>query len=222
MRTIQPIQGDGVAIIAAVSTLPLPPVAGTIAVPADWVSANNGAIPEFDLEMWSTTTVAITAAELIAGKLHPQVLADDGIESAVAGTDIATLTGHAYKTGDGPVRVSGLTGLTGLVVATDYYLSVLSANTVKFHPTRADALKGTNTVDITLDGTGTIEDVATTQRVKWHSCGLLGNAGDGVIALTVDRAYTTRVKHSPRAIAYALVATASAAVTAAIYPVVDR
>lgn len=99
---------------------------------------------------------------------NPLELADDVIESIDAGANTATLTGHAYESGDGPVRVttSGSLAGTGLAVDTDYWLIVTGANTVKFATSVADAYNGV-AIDLTGSGTGahTIVDTADTVRL---------------------------------------------------------
>lgn len=64
-------------------------------------------------------------------------------------------TGHGFYAGL-KVRVS-TTGVlpTGLVVNTDYYVSVITADRFYFHATRTDALAGTAIVALDDDGTGT-------------------------------------------------------------------
>jgi len=71
-------------------------------------------------------------------------------------TDAMTATAHGKLTGFGPVRLANSGGAlpTGLSAATDYWLIVVDANTVKFASSQANALAGT-AVDITAAGSGT-------------------------------------------------------------------
>ena len=77
---------------------------------------------------------------------------------AAADVDItentATITAHGFLTGL-KVQVSNPGTLpTGISAATDYYIIVVDANTVKFATSQANALAGT-AVDITNAGVGT-------------------------------------------------------------------
>ncbi len=71
-------------------------------------------------------------------------------------TDAMTATAHGKQTGFGPVRLANSGGAlpTGLAAATDYWLIVVDANTVKFASSYANAIAGTP-VDITAAGSGT-------------------------------------------------------------------
>lgn len=99
---------------------------------------------------------------------NPLVLADDDVESVAAGADQLTLTTHAYQTGDGPVQLTTTGTLpAGLALATDYWIIVDDANTVRLAATFAEAIDASPTaVDITDAGTGThtIVDTPTTVR----------------------------------------------------------
>lgn len=153
---------------------------------------------------------------------------DEFTATALAGGDDSELaaTGHGLLTGDGPVQVTSTGTIpTGLLAATNYWVTKDDANNVGLAPTLADALAG-NVIQFTGAGTGTIDlvAVAATQRVHWHSHGLLGDLGDGAVTLDAQQAYWTRKPHSPRVVAYALTATfgaGSGTVSAAVFPVVD-
>lgn len=98
---------------------------------------------------------------------NPLVLADDVVESVDAAANTLTLTAHAYVTGDGPIRFTTTNTLPGgLALATDYWLIVVNANTVKVATSRANAVALT-AIDITDVGVGvhTIGDTADTVRV---------------------------------------------------------
>lgn len=219
---LYPLTDDAATAIASAQTsLPFPPTSVGV-VPVGWTGGNGvGVVPELDVGIWAAASVTLTGAELMAGLPRPQVLSDDAVEAVTAGADSLTLTAHAYRTGDGPVQLttSGVAP-AGLAVLTDYYTVKTDANTIKLATSRALALAGT-VIDITDAGSGThtIEDTATTKRVRWHSLGSLGD-----IVLDEQRAAMVRVDHDPRAVAYALVATLSGAVATSVdmLPVMER
>jgi len=205
---------SGVTIAAAAATLPMPPVSW-----AD-VSHWRGVHPEFDIEIWADEAVTGSSIELVGAVAKPFAIADDDVDAVVFADDELTVTGHGYANGDGPVRLTTTDTLpAGLALATDYWIGVVDANTVQLYATLADVLAGGDAVAIGDAGTGThtISDTDDTQRLRWLSHGLLGHDGDGAVALTVNKGYTARLGHRPRALAYALVGTVSAAVTAEIY-----
>jgi hypothetical protein len=70
------------------------------------------------------------------------------------GTERITITSHGYTTGDGPCWLEAGTGglPTGLSGATDYYVGVVDANTIRLFPTRDDAVADTNVVNLTAAG----------------------------------------------------------------------
>ena len=213
--------GDGIALATAASSLVLPPGAGTYGDVSQWNDVDIGTVPMFELEIWASAARALSAAELYGACLHPLVYADDTFTAAAS--NICTNTTHLLATGDGPFRVSNSGGALpgGLSAGTDYYVIKLGDDTFSFATTRALALAGT-AVDITDAGTGThtIADTADTQRVHWHYHGGLGT--DGAIDLTDQKSYMVRVQHTPRAFAYAVVATfgaGSGTVSARVYPV---
>lgn len=97
---------------------------------------------------------------------NPLVLADDQVEAVDAGLDRMTLTGHAYQTADGPVRLTTTGALPApLAAGVDYWLIVVDADTVKLAATFAAAKAGT-AIDLTDVGAGThtIVDTADTER----------------------------------------------------------
>jgi hypothetical protein len=101
-----------VMIASAASALAFPPT--SFARVPGWSSAddsqgevwsrNSGVVPEMDLEIWSTGTLNLTVAELLACKLRPIVLADLDVTTFTHGTDTANLVAHGLETGDGPIR----------------------------------------------------------------------------------------------------------------------
>lgn len=211
----------GAVVVAnAATALPFPPVVSGF--PTGWTSAgNNTCVPEFDLEIWANATVNLTLARLYGGISQPLVVADFTFTAAT--TDIVTATAHGLETGDGPLfGTSSGTLPAGLTLATGYYAIKIDANTFYVATSRQNALAGTR-VDITGTGSGThtFADDSTTERVHWHSLGLLGDAQDGAIGLTLAQGYMLRCRHHPRVIAYAVSATLSAAnaTTVSIYPI---
>lgn len=72
--------------------------------------------------------------------------------TAAAATDALTANAHGYAAGDA-VRLTGtLTGATGLAVDTTYYVRDVATNTFKLAAT-----KGGAAIDITADGSGTVQ-----------------------------------------------------------------
>lgn len=154
--------------------------------------------------------------------------ADDFAATHLAGGVNETLTAalHGNYTGDGPFRLTTSGTLPGgEALATDYWFIRLGANTFQWAASRSDALDGIPVLP-TSAGTGvqTLHDTADTERLYWHSHGLLGPAGDGVIDLDAQTAYLFRDRHNPRAIMYALRATfgAAVAVSALMFPSADK
>lgn len=71
--------------------------------------------------------------------------------TVAAATDLFTATAHGYVNGQ-QVRLSGLTGATGVVASTIYYVRDVAANTFKLAATAGGAA-----IDITVDGSGTVK-----------------------------------------------------------------
>lgn len=108
------------------------------------------------------------------------VIAEEGDFTAVAATNICTLTTHGFRTGI-KVQVSNAGGAlpTGLAASTDYYVIVINANTFYLASTLLNAQTG-NAIDITGAGTGT--HTITPQAVA-------GDAGDGAYLLEIPGGY---------------------------------
>jgi hypothetical protein len=85
--------------------------------------------------------------------------------AVTAAADTITIAAHGIVVGTG-VRL-GTTGTlpAGLGAATTYFVSAPDANTIKLHLTEAHALAGTNAVDITDAGTGTLRLIQNTPLV---------------------------------------------------------
>lgn len=109
------------------------------------------------------STVGIAGNTLIGS---PLVVADF-VFTADNTTDTCSKTAHGLLTGDGPIRVSNSGGAlpAGLVVATDYWIIKVSADTFKFATTLINALNNAP-INLTTNGTGTqtLSDTASTLR----------------------------------------------------------
>lgn len=79
---------------------------------------------------------------------------DSGQTFTAATTDIITAAAHGLLTGDQVQVSSGTTLPAGLAAATYYYFYKIDENTGKLCPTLADAVAGTNFINITDTGTG--------------------------------------------------------------------
>lgn len=218
-----------VSIALAVTALAFPPTTCAF-VPAGWSSnagaerwsKGGGVIPEFDLEIWSTGSLNLTVAELLAGKPRLLVTADVVPTAVTNATDLYTKTAHGLLTGDGPFHAASSGTLpAGLAINTNYWVIKVDADTFKVAASLADALAATPVpVDISTNGTGTLTfSDAGVKRIYWHSLGALPTP----IALTNQRAYIARYPHRPDIAAYALVGTLSTGVvSASITPVLDN
>jgi hypothetical protein len=193
-------------------------------VPKEWQA---GGVDKFHIEVHAVGSNAVTAAKLVGAV--PEVLAalsDDNIDS-VSGADI-TMTGHAYYHGDGPVRLTTSGTLpTGLALATNYWLYVKDANTVQFCDSLERALKGQGISVSGGSGTHTAARVAVptavdtnpdapTKRLKWLSIGLLGEAADGSMTLTISMGWQGLARHNMNVVAYSLVGTFGSAVATTV------
>lgn len=216
------------ALAINASALSLPP--GEYAIVTDWSNPQIGAVPEFELEIWAESAVALTSAVLYGARAHDFAFADITISGVDHTQDEFTSVAHGLNTGDGPtyLTTSGTLG-TGLSAATKYWVIKTGDDTFKVALSLYDALSGT-AVEFSSNGTGTRKIVDSededdlTQRFSWitHD-GLLGLAGDGAIALDAGIGYSKRIPHSPRVLAYALSATIDTdTVWATISPIQDR
>lgn len=169
------------------------------------------------VEMWSDEVSAFTGIKLLAAQPKPVTIVADDVDGVTSGADTLTVTGHALKTGDGPVRFTTSGTLPGgLALATDYWVGVVDANTIKLFATRAALLSGgtvalATAVDITSAGTGThtLAGTAGSERMRWSVKKILGPAADGAVALDVSLGEIAKAEHSRRTVAYALVGTVS-------------
>lgn len=216
------VAGSGITVASA-TALPATPLRAAYIVP--WSQPVPGQLPSlFDLDISSTTTTAITGAELLFGKLIALVNADDTADAVDTTDNEFDMASHGLQTGDGPFRISASTTMpAGLTAGVDYWVIGVNSGSVSWATSFANALAGTE-VDITSAGAGTITvaDTADTKRIFWRGVGELGYDADGVISLTATRGYSARVELSAGVVAIAVAATVSAGtVTATVYPVLD-
>lgn len=223
MNKLLPTLTGGVTLVSAQATAVtsvFPPLRGgdVVVAGSSWIH-----VPEFDIEFSADGACNLSAAELLGAVPEALVVADDTFTAAA--TDICTATAHGLQTGDGPVQLTTTDTLpAGLALLTDYWIIRIDANTFYFASSRANALAGT-AVDITDTGTGThtLSDTTETERLRWSSHGLIGQAQDGVIALTATKNKTQRFRHRPRVEAYAILATLSGNnLTAKAFPVLEN
>jgi hypothetical protein len=215
---------SAIDIVLAASALP--------EAPASWayvedVWAQLRADEEIDLELWASGSAELTATRLAGAVPKPQVIADDDVDTVDFANDELDLTSHAYANGDGPVRLTTTDTLpAGLALATDYWVTVIGANSIQLHLTRAAALAGDTPVAFTDGGSGThtISDTASTERLRWLSLGMLDleSATPGTVTLAASRGYVQRFRHCPQALAYALVGTVGSGTPSAAVRVVRR
>lgn len=133
-----------------------------------------------------TPVVDLMSYQVIAGMMHlhwqyeEDVIATEATFTADKDTDIFTVSTHGFRTGI-KVRVSNAGGAlpTGLAAATDYYVSVINANTFYLCESYYKALN-VDYINITTNGTGT--NTVTPQAVK-------GTAGEGVYEITIPGGY---------------------------------
>jgi len=98
----------------------------------------------------------------------PLTLAADDVDVVDFANDELDVTGHAYVTGDGPVRLTTTGTLpTGLALDTDYWVIVIGVDTIQLAATFQDAI---NPVPVPVSfsdagsGTHTINGTASTAR----------------------------------------------------------
>jgi hypothetical protein len=195
-------------------------------VPASWGNNDIGIVPEFDLNVWGAAALDLTALELLAMIPRLGAVANDAVDLVDFANNELDLTSHAYKTGDGPFTLTTAGTLpTGLELLTHYWIIYVNSGSIKLATSRANALAGTAvTFSDAGASTHTIVDVdGVTELMYAHSVGLLGHAQNGLVSLTARKAYTARVKHDPRALAYSLAGGISTSTASAeIVPVQER
>jgi len=118
---------------------------GTSVDPADLaISVNNTEASTVEVSIAATDGATAATTKTIAS----QAIAINGIDSA---TDLVTLTGHGFNTGDA-ITLDGLGGAVGFTAGTTYYAIYNDANTFKLATSASNASAGT-AVNITTDNT---------------------------------------------------------------------
>jgi hypothetical protein len=184
-----------------------------------WGDSSGDVITTGEISLWSTTAANLTDGELAGAVERPAVIVDDDVNAVDATDNELDITTHAYQTGDGPLQLTTTGALPGgLALATDYWVIKRSSGAISLATSLENALKDVE-IDITSAGSGThtIVDTASTKRLHWDSIGLLGHAGDGAVSVDGSRSYRARFEHSPNVVAYALVGTTSAAISASVH-----
>ena len=215
------IESSEVVVAAAVPSLAFPPV--SVGLVTNWNASVNGSVPEFDLVVWSTGSLSLTASELYGAQLRALVYADNDITTVTHGTETYTKVAHALLTGDGPIQLTTSGVLpAGLSLLTDYWVVKTDADNFRLAASFNDSMARTPViVAISGNGTGThtVVDTALTKRAYWHSYGVITTP----ITLTNARAFAVRCSHNPRTVAYALAGTLSAGtVSVSVMPISER
>ncbi len=218
------IVGTAVTVVSAATSLPFLPTA--YADVSGWVHGNkNDSYQQVELELIGSTTIAATALR-IRGMVLDSLTVAATTFTTTHGSEQIDSTSHGLLTGDGPIRLTNSGGAlpAGYSANTDYYVIYVGANAFQLATSRANAFAGT-AVAITGNGTGTHTYTGYTsgntvcQRARWLNFGLLGELGDGAVALTAQGGYVTRFNHSPRVVGYALTGTLDTGnVTAKVRP----
>lgn len=161
---------------------------------------------------------------LYEGTPHALAVVATDVTSVNAGTNVLTLDGHGFQTGDGPLvpTETGGTLPTGLDDYDAVYVIRIDANTFYLADSLADALAG-NHLAMGSAGTGTLVLTgAVSQRIYWHELAELGTSG-AVDITGPGSGFVQRLTRSPRAVAYGLAGTfgSAVAVNAVVAPIVD-
>jgi hypothetical protein len=219
--------GTAVTVCSAATSLPFLPTsyADVSAWRQGLANGFGQGYPYVELELTGSAAIAATALR-IRGLVLDALTVSATNFTTTHGAETITSSTHGLKTGDGPIRLTNSGGAlpAGYAADTDYYVIYVDADTIKLATTRANAYAGT-AVAITGDGTGThtyagyTSGTTVCQRGKWLNFGLIGELGDGAVALVVEGGYLTRFNHSPRVVGYALVGTLDTGnVTATVRP----
>lgn len=226
MRRTQFIGDSGSLVLINASTATVDPLTGGQfgVVPSTWTTI-DGAIPEFELSVWSAGTVTITSIDLYAGVYKAGAIASDAVESVDDSANTLTFTSHGLLTGDGPWQITAVDNALpgGLSAATDYYTIRASANTIKVATSLENALAGT-AVDLTDAGGGgahTILGTASAKKLRWLNVATISSS----LAVTLRKGFISgRYKHNPQAKVYGIAATwgSSVAATFELVPIVER
>ena len=126
------------------------------------VSVDNGREKPINEEDWLRVLGIVPRCWYRFGET--EALAADTVDLVDFGANRLNLNGHRLATGYGPVRISNVGGTspTPLSGTTDYYIRRINTNSIALHLTKADAIAGTNVVDITAANSGTNTIAGTT------------------------------------------------------------
>lgn len=220
---------ENIIALNGLTSAPTPPARnggnGYGVVPASW---RSGGVEEFDVEVFADGTSAVTAAKLVRAVPEPLISAISPLTIASVSGVNATITAHDLQHGDGPFQIATTGAIfTGLKLLTNYWAIAVDANTVAFAESLDRALRGLSIALSGGSGTNTLNTVATptpaalnndapTKRLKWLSCGFLGEAADGAISNTTAMGWAGRMEHTPVAVAYSLVATIGSSIATTV------
>lgn len=179
--------------------------------------------PQFEIDIDCDASETLSSVALYAVRLAPVTIADDTFTSS--GTDaVNTATSHAFKTGDGPVRLTTTDTLPApLATGTDYYIENTGANTFELYTTRTAAIAAGGGIVTTDTGTGThtVVDVQSsankdndTRRCRHVFVGDLNEAN--AITVAAQTSYMERVNHSALDLYYMLLATGAGTETVTV------
>ncbi len=154
------------------------PGAGAIAYPVSLTLDINGRVTAA-----TPGTAPVASLKAFAVLAGTTAVSTKATVSAVAATDILTITAHGWSTGQ---LLWFATTSSGWTLNVPYYAEVLSADTLKLHTTLAGALAAS---------TGDLVDLTTTGAVVvtanyWASNPLLASSGiDGIIRTAAGNCY---------------------------------
>ncbi len=134
-------------------------------------------------EDFTTSNLRQTYADSIA-TAYNTVATFNGATAVDPSTNLITLTGHSLTTGQKVLYSNGGgTSITPLVTATNYYVIVIDANTIKLATTYANAVADTPVpIDITVDGVGASHTIGFATTAKF----LLQNGSIAKVELRTD------------------------------------
>lgn len=190
-----PTGKSGNDVRPTITDLPFPPTAFTY---VEWGGSER---LQVDVSIWRdfgvTTTIQqpITLLGGVPKAVADGFFANDDIELVAVQDNEFTLTGHAYRTGDGPFLVANTGGELpgGVEDGRRYWVRVVDANTIQLHTSFASAVSDSSAndgsiVDVTSAGSGTNTVqrlIGVTKRIMWFRVGDLDltyfNAGLGWI-----------------------------------------
>jgi hypothetical protein len=98
---------------------------------------------------WGTVSASGGAAALWRGTITPTTGSPNGSATDTT-NELLTITGHGLTTGNCIIPTSNAPG--GISTNQAYYVNVANANQISFHTTYADAIAGTNKVNLTSAG----------------------------------------------------------------------